>query len=407
LNQTPRREEARVRWTVRALCLVLALALAWPVVPLALAPVVVPALSPFVATASLLTTRTFDAWMLPGIAVGVIALVWRRWFCRWVCPTGTCADATSLLGRRLGRKCPRLPPLGQWIALATLAGACLGYPLLLWLDPLAVFAAPLGMFGPSFYPACYGAILLVLILLASLLLPGVWCLRLCPLGATQELLASPMAAIRSRRSPAETRGEAGEGRLSARRAVLAAVVGAICGAAARTVRAAAPRPLRPPGARDDASFVALCTRCGACVRSCPHRILGYDLEHGLAAFLTPSIAFREDYCREDCTRCMQVCPSGALQRLAADEKVRHPIGVPRVDMNLCLLGEDRECALCRSHCPLEAIRYVFSETDYTLIPRIDLQRCSGCGACQIVCPTHPVKAIVVVPVDAPQVSPGE
>jgi len=74
------------------------------------------------------------------------------------------------------------------------------------------------------------------------------------------------------------------------------------------------------------------------------------------------------------------------------------LGLARVDMSLCLLGEDRECSLCRSRCPYAAIHYVFSEADYTLTPQIDRDKCNGCGACEAACPTSPRKAIVVLPV---------
>jgi ferredoxin-type protein NapG len=66
-------------------------------------------------------------------------------------------------------------------------------------------------------------------------------------------------------------------------------------------------------------------------------------------------------------------------------------------MDICLLGDDRECSLCRSWCPYEAITYEFSEIEYTLVPKIDPKKCPGCGACEMVCPTSPTKAIVVYP----------
>jgi len=44
-----------------------------------------------------------------------------------------------------------------------------------------------------------------------------------------------------------------------------------------------------------------------------------------------------------------------------------------------------------------ASRCVFSQAPYTLTPQIDLQKCTGCGACEAACPTVPAKAIVILP----------
>lgn len=389
-----------LRLLVRAACLLAAVAALGPLVPRADVSFWVPAFSPFVALAGVLATRGFPAAAWLGLIVGAAVLVRRRLWCRWCCPVGLCMDGVSRLGRRLGHRPGRGPRLGPWMVLATLGGACLGYPLLLWLDPLAIFA---GAFGPGQRHLGYGAWLsaagLAAVVILSLMRPNTWCGFLCPLGAFQDLLYAVPRSVRLtfRRDVGACPAADRDGRLS-RRVILGAAAGAgsvgILGLVGEDRRG----PRRPPNARKESQFVALCTRCGNCVRSCPHGIIERDLgEYGLTSLLTPVLAFRNDYCREDCTRCTEVCPSGAIRRLRVQDKASVRIGLPRVDMAICLLGDDRECSACARWCPYGAVRYVFSETQYLLEPRIDRDKCMGCGACEAACPTKPHKAIVVVP----------
>lgn len=384
----------RIRWMVRGICLVAVI-----VVLLAARqtrwPVVVAAMSPFIATGSILATHTVSVMACLGLVIGFIALLRLRWFCRWVCPVGLCADGASHLGRRCGRKPAKRLSVGRWIVLLTLAGACLGYPLLLWLDPLAIFSGALAF-------AAWPAVIPLLVILAlSFTWPHTWCSRICPLGAFQDMFSS--LALHVRRRTEEGRRPQRWSLPVARRTVLGIGAGAALASAARLAHRPASRPLRPPGAIDEPEFLGLCVRCGNCIRACPTRIIEPSLsEHGMASLLTPILQFRENYCLVDCTKCMEVCPSGALVRLSAEGKASKPIGLPEVDMNVCLLGADRECAECRRWCPHEAIRYVWSESEYALAPQIDPQKCTGCGACEAVCPTKPKKAIVVVPLaDSP------
>jgi ferredoxin-type protein NapF len=382
---------------LRSACLVVAVIALLPAMRHTIAPMVVPAMSPLVAIASLLAGHTFQATALLGLTVGVIGLVRGRWFCRWACPTGLCADCAGRAGRRLGLRCPRLPPVGQAIALLTLTGACLGYPLLLWLDPLALFCGPFNVPEVAIEGAAWWwALALPVVVLLSVLVPGAWCARLCPLGALQELFGLAGQAARGLVLRTNTAEREKPGRRQVLAMALWAGAGALWAAGARIVRAAVPRPLRPPGAVEELRFAGLCVRCGNCIRACPTRILRPDsAEHGLAAVLAPVVSFQEDYCLETCTRCMDACPSGALARCAPQDKRRTSIGLPRVDMEVCRLGNDQECSTCMDRCPFEAITKVFSETEYTLTPKIDPAKCPGCGACQVACPTEP-KAIVVV-----------
>lgn len=399
---------SRTRRLARGMCLILAILALSPLVPGTFIPAVVPALSPFVAIAALLAARTFHRMAWLGLTLGAVTLLYHRLFCHWVCPAGLCLDAASWSGRRLGRRTARFPLLGRWFVGLTLGGACLGYPCLLWLDPLARFS---GLFALGDRGLGLGLDVSIAGFLAVLLLdmlwPNVWCTCLCPLGAFQDLLFAlagslqrvasvsarlPMVlAIRYRRSPQPHRGH------PPRRVFLAGAAGAIWAAVVRSSHKKESRPLRPPGALAEPTFLGVCTRCGSCARACPSGIIGQDRgQKGLASLLTPVLRFQKDYCREDCVRCTEACPSGALVRLSLQEKMRVRIGLPHVDMDLCLLADDRECSVCRSRCSYNAIRYIFSETDYTLIPQIDREKCTGCGACEAACPTLPRRAITVV-----------
>ena len=100
------------------------------------------AVSPLVGLASAITLRTATITTLLALPALLMVLVWPRSFCRYVCPTGLLADGA-------GRLCPwrkrsrhvRLPALGAWALVIALAGACVGYPLLAWMDPLVLLTA--------------------------------------------------------------------------------------------------------------------------------------------------------------------------------------------------------------------------------------------------------------------------
>ena len=85
--------------------------------------------SSFVALCTILAGGAFLAPSILGLIFSVIALVRKRWFCRYVCPVGLLLDAVS--GMKLPIKIwwKGCPPIGNYIVLLTMTGAVFVYPL--------------------------------------------------------------------------------------------------------------------------------------------------------------------------------------------------------------------------------------------------------------------------------------
>ena len=93
-----------------------------------------------------------------------------------------------------------------------------------------------------------------------------------------------------------------------------------------------------------------------------------------------------NYCREDCANCSDACPTGAIAPFTVEQKTEFPIGVAKLEPVYCLLYENRECEICKRHCPYEAISFEWSEEEYITLPSVDRTKCTGCGRCQTICP---------------------
>jgi ferredoxin len=395
----------RLRFAVRCVALAAAVALAWPLVPGAATAAILPAVSPFVGLLSALALRSLSILTLVCLPALLFCLLQPRWFCRYACPAGLLQETLGRLWRKLvtcatpaaAARWRRLPPLGQWALLLTFGGACLGYPFLLWLDPLAMAGAFVSALRQPLCAATVVASLgLPLLLLLAIVLPNAWCMRLCPLGATQELLAAVRRSLRRRRlQTSEAQSDASA--LPPRRAVLSAGLGALAALALGKLAARALRPLRPPGAAGEDTFTGLCLRCGNCVRACPAKIIHPDMgEFGVAGFLAPVVRFERDYCREDCNACGQVCPSGAVARLPLDRKRACVMGVAAVDLDACFMALGRDCTACITQCPYEAVARQDADGGFSSFPVVDRKKCTGCGACEAACPVRPLRAVRVL-----------
>lgn len=145
--------------------------------------------------------------------------------------------------------------------------------------------------------------------------------------------------------------------------------------------AAEPLPLRPPWALSESDFLSACTGCGACVDRCPEHVLARDAS-GRARFEP-----RAGECTF-CGDCAAACTPGAL-----DRRRDPPWTLSAAAGEVCLSQRGVVCRSCGDACPERAISFALGAAPAA--PRVDAQRCSGCGACASVCPAD---AIVLRPI---------
>jgi len=167
-----------------------------------------------------------------------------------------------------------------------------------------------------------------------------------------------------------------------------------------------PLLIRPPGALAEEEFLDLCVRCGECMQVCIGNALHPAfLEAGIEGMFTPKLVPRIGYCEYNCTLCGQVCPTGAIRRLAPEEKHRTVIGQAVFDTDRCLpYARGVPCIVCEEHCPTPDKAIKFREVmvvDQDGTSRMVKQPycverlCVGCGICETRCPLPGRSAVAV------------
>lgn len=139
-----------------------------------------------------------------------------------------------------------------------------------------------------------------------------------------------------------------------------------------------PAEIRPPWGLPEPAFSSGCTRCHNCVDACPEQIIVPDTDG------VPTL----DFHRGECTFCRQ-CTTSCPEPLFLDPKRhaawRHTAQIERT----CLGYQGIFCQSCKESCEAGAIHFSLWERRIPA-PRIELDVCTGCGACIGVCPVRAI-----------------
>ncbi len=132
----------------------------------------------------------------------------------------------------------------------------------------------------------------------------------------------------------------------------------------------------PAGAGCVEDFSNRCLNCNLCVKNCPMKVLepaSFDIPY-------VHINYKNNFCKYNCHRCCQVCPSGAIEHLTLVEKQKTKIATAVVNEDVCI-----KCGLCVLECPRQIII-----KENGLFPIIPYDECIGCGSCASVCPAKAI-----------------
>lgn len=150
--------------------------------------------------------------------------------------------------------------------------------------------------------------------------------------------------------------------------------------------------IRPPGALEEAEFLATCLKCGQCRQNCPYDAIKMGGAGLGAAIGTPYLTVRDVPCYlcPDLP-CITACPSGALDPKVTDIRQAN-MGIAVItDREDCFALKGNRCEVCYRSCPLmgKAISIVYRKDAKAAMavfePVVHKDACVGCGKCEHAC----------------------
>ncbi|MBN2092594.1 4Fe-4S dicluster domain-containing protein [candidate division KSB1 bacterium] len=344
-------------------------------------------LSPFILLNSVLALRSVVLLNFAGLIVFLMICLKNFWFCRFLCPVGFLCDHVSKFRFKTNRL-NHFPRIHQYLLVLALIVASFGAPIFIIFDPINIFVNFFDIFHLEYSNIIWLKISgLFIILTSNLIFPNLWCRRICPLGGLQHLIIDIKHFFKKNRQDQQIYFQ------PARRYFISGMTGAGLGLFLTKIAAFQKRNLiRPPGSLPEAQFTSVCARCGNCLKVCPTHIIKPSLNlNNLWDLMSPHLEFKQRYCLPDCNLCGIVCPSGAISTFSIARKKHLVIGIAQIELEKCLLKKNKECDRCKFYCSYNAITIKNDENSILAGPEIIIDRCVGCGACKIVCPTEAIE----------------
>lgn len=371
------------------------------------------------------------ACIMLGILL-LLTLLTGRFYCSFLCPFGLLQDVFIFLSRRRSKGQKNFFLL-RYLLLGIVAGLffCgLNWGFLL-LDPYSTAGRILSAFTVG------GMTALILIALLAVWKQRIFCTALCPVGTFLGFLScfSPrkltiseacvlcgkcvkvcpsgcidlssrtldnercircMACVSG--CPKKCIGFSASASIPGRRQFLISAGSFLTGLAAGIllarsglIRLGEKMKILPPGAGNAGRFAQKCTACMLCAANCPSKII-VPARGGTGPV---ELDYSKGFCNHNCRRCSEVCPTGAIRPLSLSEKRKLKIAEAKFDPRNCIVFQAEEaCGQCAGVCPTGAITLRKNGT-----PRpVKSQLCTGCGACQNICPAVP-KAMKISPIE--------
>lgn len=166
-------------------------------------------------------------------------------------------------------------------------------------------------------------------------------------------------------------------------ALLLALGGAFKGGIelSKNIAAKVKKIILPAGAESAEKFANRCLNCNLCVANCPMKIIKKKDNNIPVVHLE----YGKSYCKYNCHKCSEVCPSGAIKKISLSEKQHTKIATAFINTDKCI-----QCGICVRECPGKIITKEKGE-----FPHIDENKCIGCGLCHSVCPMQAISMVSV------------